>query len=178
VKTGVAKTGVVAELRGGRPGPTVALRSDMDALPVVEQVDVPFKSTVRSTYNGQEVGVMHACGHDLHMAILMGAAEVLASMRDQVAGTIRFVFQPAEEGPPQDEEGGAPLMIKEGVLANPKPDAIFGLHVFPFEVGSIRVRPQGTMAASDVLRITVRGRQTHGAWPWTGWIRWWSPRRS
>ena len=117
VRTNVAKTGVVGVLRGGRPGPTVALRSDMDALPVVEQVDVPFKSTVRTTYNGQEVGVMHACGHDLHMSILMGAAEVLAAMRAQVPGTVQFIFQPSEEGPPQGEAGGAPLMIEEGVLA-------------------------------------------------------------
>jgi amidohydrolase len=168
VQTGIARTGVVGVLRGGRPGPTVALRADMDALPVVEEVDVPFKSTVRTTYNGQEVGVMHACGHDLHMSILMGAAEVLTGMRDQIAGTVKFIFQPAEEGPPLDEEGGAPLMIKEGVLDKDTVTAIFGLHVFPFEVGTIKFRPEGIMAASDTLRIRVRGRQTHGALPWGG----------
>jgi amidohydrolase len=168
VETGVARTGVVAVLRGGLPGPTVALRADMDALPVVEQVELPFKSTVRTTYNGLDVGVMHACGHDLHTAMLMGAAEVLAGLRAQIPGTVKFIFQPAEEGPPAGEDGGAPLMIKEGVLEKDGVAAIFGLHVFPFEVGTLAFRPQGLMAASDSYRIRVRGSQTHGALPWLG----------
>jgi amidohydrolase len=168
VRTGVAHTGVVAVLRGGRPGPVVALRADMDALPVTEEVDVPFASKVRTTYNGQEVGVMHACGHDAHVAMLMGAAEVLAGMHAELPGTVKFIFQPAEEGAPAGEEGGAALMIAEGALENPKPDAIFGLHVFTYPAGEIRYRPGGAMASSDVLRIVVRGRQTHGALPWGG----------
>lgn len=168
VRTGVARTGVVGLLRGARPGPVVALRADMDALPVTEEVDVPFRSTVRAEYNGQTVGVMHACGHDLHMAILMGAAEVLAGLRAELPGTVVLLFQPAEEGPPPGEPGGAPLMIEEGALDHPRVDAVFGLHVFPFEVGSIHVRPGGIMAASDTWRLTVRGRQTHGAMPWAG----------
>jgi amidohydrolase len=168
VRTGVAHTGVVGVLRGGRPGPGVALRADMDALPVTEEVDVPFRSTARGEYNGREVGVMHACGHDAHMAMLMGAAEVLASMRDQLAGTVTFIFQPAEEGPPEGEDGGASLMIEQGVLDAPKVDAVFGLHVFPYEVGTIAFRSRGLMAASDTFSIAVRGRQTHGALPWAG----------
>jgi len=170
VGTGVARTGVVGVLRGGRPGPVVALRADMDALPVQEEVDLPFKSTVRTTYNGQDVGVMHACGHDMHVAMLMGAAEVLAGMREQLPGTVKFIFQPAEEGPPMGEAGGASLMIKEGALENPRPAAIFGIHVgvAPKEAGHISYRPMGAMAAADVLRIVVRGRQTHGALPWAG----------
>jgi amidohydrolase len=168
VRTGVAHTGVVGVLRGGRPGPVVALRADMDALPVTEEVDVPFASKVRTTYNGQEVGVMHACGHDAHVAMLMGAAEVLAGMRRDLPGTVKFIFQPAEEGVPTGERGGAELMIEEGVLENPRPGAIFGLHVFPFPVGEIRYRPGGTMASSDAFRVVVRGRQTHGAQPWAG----------
>ncbi len=170
VQTGVAHTGVVGVLKGGRPGPVVALRSDMDSLPVTEQVDLPFASKVRTEYNGQQVGVMHACGHDNHVAILMGAAEVLAGMRAQLPGTVKFIFQPAEEGPPAGEEGGAKMMVKEGVLENPKPDAIFGLHVgvIPARVGTISYRPRGAMAAADNLRIIVRGRQTHGAVPWSG----------
>jgi len=168
VRTGVAHTGVVGVLRGGRPGPGVALRADMDALPVTEEVDVPFKSTARGEYNGREVGVMHACGHDTHMAMLMGAAEVLASMRDQLPGTVTFIFQPAEEGPPEGEDGGASLMIEQGVLDDPKVDAVFGLHVFPYEVGAIAFRSRGLMAASDTFSIAVRGRQTHGALPWAG----------
>jgi amidohydrolase len=169
VKTGVAHTGVVALLRGGRPGPVVALRSDMDALPVTEDVDVPFRSTARAEYNGREVGVMHACGHDAHLAILMGAAEVLAGMRASLPGTVKFVFQPAEEGPPLGEEGGAALMVKQGVLEDPKVDAIFGLHVFSvYESGVLAWRPRGLMAAADELSIKVRGRQTHGALPWRG----------
>jgi amidohydrolase len=168
VRTGIAKTGVVGVLKGGQPGPVVALRADMDALPVTEMADLPFKSTVRTTYNGMDVGVMHACGHDNHVAILMGAAEVLSGMRARVPGTIVFVFQPAEEGPPAGEEGGAPLMMKEGALDEPKPSAIFGLHVWPGPVGTIEYRPEGAMAAPDGLQIIVRGRQTHGAVPWGG----------
>jgi amidohydrolase len=168
VQTGVAHTGVVGVLRGGRPGPVVALRADMDGLPVTEQADVPFKSRVRTTYNGQEVGVMHACGHDNHVAILMGAAEVLAGMRGTLPGTVKFIFQPAEEGAPAGEEGGAEMMVAQGVLNDPAPSAIFGLHVWPDSVGRITYRPGGTMASSDGLAITVLGRQTHGAVPWGG----------
>jgi amidohydrolase len=168
VRTGVAKTGVVGILRGGRPGLVVALRADMDALPVAEEVDVPFKSTVRTTYLGQEVGVMHACGHDAHVAILRATAELLAGMRTQLPGTVTFLFQPAEESPPPGEEGGAALMIKEGALENPKVDAVFGLHVFPYEVGTMHYRPGALMASSDRFEIVVHGRQTHGALPWNG----------
>jgi amidohydrolase len=165
----VAHTGVVGILKGGKPGKVVALRADMDALPVTEQVDLPFASKVRSTYNGQDVGVMHACGHDAHVAILLGAAEVLAGMRKDLPGTVKFIFQPAEEGAPQGEEGGAELMVKEGVLGNPKVDAIFGLHVTSrFAVGEIAYRPEGMMAAVDSFKIVVRGKQTHGAYPWLG----------
>ena len=169
VKTGVAHTGVVGLLKGGRPGPVVALRADMDALPVTERVDLPFASKVRTEYNGQEVGVMHACGHDTHTAILMGVAEILASMKENLAGTVKFIFQPAEEGAPRGEEGGARLMIKEGVLEDPKVDVIFGLHIWAFtETGTIAYRPGSAMAASDSFRITVKGKQTHGSTPWTG----------
>ncbi len=168
VRTGVAHTGVVGVLRGGKPGPVVALRADMDALPVTEEVDVPFASKVRTTYNGQEVGVMHACGHDAHTAILMGVAEVLAGMRNELPGTVKFIFQPAEEGAPAGERGGAQLMIEEGALDTPTPSAIFGLHVFPYPAGEIRYRSGGIMAAADAFRIIVKGRQTHGALPWAG----------
>jgi amidohydrolase len=168
VRTGVAHTGVIGILNGGRPGPTVALRADMDGLPVTELVDLPFKSTERTEYNGQDVGVMHACGHDNHVAILMGVAEVLAGMREEVPGTVKFIFQPAEEGAPVGEEGGAGLMIREGVLENPTPDAIFGLHVWPERVGTIGYRSGPLMAASDRLSIVVKGKQTHGALPWGG----------
>jgi len=169
VETGVAHTGVVGILKGGKPGPVVALRADMDALPVTEQVDIPFASKVRTVYNGEEVGVMHACGHDAHTAILMGAAEVLAGMRGEIAGTIKFIFQPAEEGAPPGEKGGARLMIEEGVLDGEyAPQAIFGLHVVPDLAGRVSYRARGAMAAEDELRITVHGRQTHGALPWTG----------
>ena len=168
-RTGVAHTGVIGVLKGGKPGKVVALRADMDALPVTEQVDLPFASKVRTTYNGQEVGVMHACGHDAHVAILLGVAEVLAGMRAEIAGTVVFIFQPAEEGPPEGEEGGAGLMVREGALANPKVDAIFGLHVGSrLAVGQIGYRPQGMMAAVDAMKIKVRGKQTHGAYPWLG----------
>ncbi|MFN3584623.1 amidohydrolase [Phenylobacterium sp.] len=164
----LAKTGLVGVLKGGKPGGVVALRADMDGLPVAEQTGVPFASKVTTEYNGQKVGVMHACGHDAHVAILMGAAEVLASMRDQIPGTVVFLFQPAEEGPPIGEEGGAPLMVKEGALDNPKVDAVFGLHVVPGEPGSLFWRPGPMMAASDRYEIKLKGKQTHGANPWNG----------
>ena len=169
VKSGVAKTGVVAVLKGGKPGPVVALRADMDALPVVEAVDLPFASKVKGEYEGKEVGVMHACGHDTHVAILMGVAEMFAKVKDQLPGTIKFIFQPAEEGPPRGDEGGAALMIKEGALENPKPNAIFGLHVAAMmNTGTIGYRAGPMMAAADILRIKVKGRQTHGSQPWSG----------
>jgi len=168
VRTGVARNGVVGILRGGKPGPVVALRADMDALPVTEMVDLPFKSVARGTWNGQEVGIMHACGHDNHVAILMGAAEVLAGMKADLPGTVKFIFQPAEEGVPQGDVGGASEMIKEGALDNPAPSAIFGLHVWPFPTGVVGLRSGPLMAASDWLYITVKGRQTHGAQPWGG----------
>lgn len=169
VETEIAYTGVVATLVGGRPGPVVALRADMDALPVTEQTDLPFRSTVRSTYNGQDVGVMHACGHDTHVAILMGAAEVLTSMRDQIPGTIKFIFQPAEEGAPPEEGGGAAMMVNQGVLAAPDVDAIFGLHISQgWAVGEVGFRPLGMMASAERFDITVRGSQTHAARPWAG----------
>lgn len=168
VRTKIAHTGVVGILRGGEPGPVVALRADMDALPVEEQVDLPFASRVRAEYMGQEVPVMHACGHDLHVAILMGVAEVLSDMRDELPGTVIFVFQPAEEGAPPGEEGGAELMLREGLFDDPRPDAIFGLHVVPAPVGTIGWRSGGMMASSDRFTIKVRGRQTHGAVPWGG----------
>ncbi|HMG18033.1 MAG TPA: amidohydrolase [Gemmatimonadales bacterium] len=168
VRTGVAHNGVVGVLRGGKPGRVVALRADMDALPVTEEVNVPFASKVRTTYNGQDVGVMHACGHDAHVAILMGVAELLAGMRRDLPGTVKFIFQPAEEGVPAGESGGAEMMIAEGALDDPKPTAIFGLHVFPYAAGEIRYRAGGAMASADALRIVVRGRQTHGAQPWSG----------
>jgi len=169
VKTGVAHTGVVGLLKGGKKGPVMALRADMDALPVTEHVDVPFASRVRTEFNGQDVGVMHACGHDAHTAILMGVAEILFSMKKDLAGSVKFIFQPAEEGAPRGEEGGAGLMVAEGVLENPKVDVIFGLHVWALEeVGKIGYCPGGALAASDGLRITVKGKQTHGSTPWTG----------
>ncbi len=171
VQTGVAHTGVVGLLDSGRPGPgpVIALRADMDALPVTEEVDLPFASRTRANFNGQEVGVMHACGHDCHVAILMGVVELLAGMKQQLAGSIKFIFQPAEEGPPTGEDGGAALMIRQGVLENPKPEVIFGLHVFAgVEAGTIAYRPGPAMASSDRMRVTVTGRQTHGALPWRG----------
>ena len=170
VQTGVAHTGVVAVLKGGKPGPVIALRADMDALPVAEEVDLPFASKVRSTYDGKDVGVMHACGHDAHTAILLGAAEVLSQLRPQLAGTVKFIFQPAEESAPAGEEGGAELMLKQGVFDRaPKPEVIFGLHVFAqWEVGELLVKEGGAMASADSLDITVHGKQTHGAAPWQG----------
>ena len=167
VKTGVAKTGVVGLLKGGRPGPVVGLRADMDALPVIERTPLPFASRARAQFNGQEVGVMHACGHDSHVAILMGVAQILAASKADLPGTVKFIFQPAEEGPPYGEEGGAELMVREGVLENPKVDAIFGLHInSQLEVGTIGYRPGGTMASVNDMKITVKGRQSHGAAPW------------
>ena len=169
VRTGVAHTGVVGVLRGTRPGPAVALRADMDALPVTERVDLPFASRARSSYRGKEVGVMHACGHDAHTAILLGVAQVLAAERDRLQGSVVFLFQPAEEGAPEDEQGGAKLMIREGALADPRPEAIFALHVVPqYEVGTLAYVEGGAMASSDRLQITVHGRQTHAAYPWLG----------
>jgi amidohydrolase len=168
VVTGVAHTGVVGTLVGGRPGPVVALRADMDALPVEERTGLPFASTVRAEYNGQEVGVMHACGHDAHVAILMGAAEVLAGLRETLPGTVQFLFQPAEEGAPEGEEGGASLMVAEGVLDGPRaPEAVFALHVGPLPPG-FYYKEEGTLAAADWLKITIEGRQTHGSSPWLG----------
>lgn len=167
VKTGVAHTGVVGLLKGGKPGPVIALRADMDALPVVERNNLPFASKVTTTFNNQDVGVMHACGHDTHMAILMGVAEVLASMKNELQGTVKFIFQPAEEGSPKGEEGGAELMVKEGVLENPKPDVIFGLHISSqTALGKITYRSGGLMASVNDMRILVKGRQAHGAAPW------------
>src|SRR5258706_4276169 len=169
VKTPVAHTGVIGILRGGKPGRVVALRADMDALPVVEQFDVPFKSTVRTTFNGHDVGVMHACGHDAHVAILLGVAEVLAGVRDEIPGTVKFLFQPAEEGAPEGEEGGAALMVKEGALENPNAEAVFGLHVTSrYPVGEIAYRSGAELAAVDSFKITVHGQQTHRAHPWLG----------
>ncbi|MEO6409943.1 MAG: amidohydrolase [Burkholderiaceae bacterium] len=169
VRAGVAHTGVVGLLRGGLPGPVIALRADMDALPVAEEVDVPFASKARTTWNGEEVGVMHACGHDAHTAILMGVAAVLAGQRAGLRGSVKFIFQPAEELPPEGEEGGAKLMIDEGAMESPRPDAVFGLHVTSrLPVGVIGYRPGPAMASSDTLKITVEGRQTHGAMPWYG----------
>jgi amidohydrolase len=169
VQTNVAHTGVVGLLKGGKPGPVVALRADMDALPVTERVDVPFRSTVVTEYNGQTTGVMHACGHDTHVSMLMAVAEVLASMKKELKGTVKFIFQPAEEGAPEGEEGGARLMVKEGVLDNPKVDAVFGLHIdAKIETNRIAYRPGATMAAVDFFSIDVQGKQTHGAYPWSG----------
>ena len=169
VRSGVAKTGVIGILRGGKPGPVIGLRADMDALPVVERGNLPFRSVAKSTYNGEEVGVMHACGHDTHVAILLGTARVLSALRKDLAGTVVFIFQPAEEGPPAGEEGGADLMIKEGALDNPKIEALFGLHISAqTEVGTIRYRAGGIMAASDWFYITVHGKQSHGSAPWSG----------
>ena len=169
VTTGVGKTGVVGLLKGGKPGPVVALRADMDALPVAERGNLPFKSKVVAEYNGQQVPVMHACGHDSHVAMLMGAAEVLASMKKDIAGSIKFIFQPAEEGPPANEEGGAPLMVKEGVMDNPKVDAIFGIHINSLiEIGKISYKSGAFMASSDWFTIKIKGKQTHGSTPWTG----------
>ena len=168
VQTKVGLTGVVGILKGDKPGPVIALRADMDALPIKEKNDLPYKSTVISTYNGKETGVMHACGHDGHVAILMGVAEILSGMKKDLRGTVKFIFQPAEEGTPIGEEGGAKLMVKEGVLNNPKVDVIFGLHLGAgIEVGKITYRPAATMAGTGDFKITVIGKASHGASPWT-----------
>ena len=168
VQTEVAITGVVGILKGDNPGKVVALRADMDALPVTERNNLPFKSTVTSTYNNKSTGVMHACGHDSHVAILMGVAEVLSQMKNEIHGTVKFIFQPAEEGAPKGEEGGAELMVKEGVLKNPDVDAIFGLHISSIlDVGKITYKPGGIMAASQSFEINVKGKQAHGSRPWT-----------
>ena len=169
VKENIAKTGVVGILKGTKPGPCVGLRADIDGLPITERADLAFASKAKSKYNGQEVGVMHACGHDTHVAILMSVAEILAGMKNELRGTVKFIFQPAEEGPPEGEEGGAPLMIKEGVLENPKVDVMFGLHISSqTDVGKITYRSEGIMAASDWYTIKVKGKQTHGSQPWSG----------
>lgn len=169
VRTGIAHTGVAALLTGGRPGPRVALRADMDALPVTEQTGLPFASRVRVEYEGRETGVMHACGHDAHTAMLMGVAELLTGLRDELPGSVLFIFQPAEEGPPEGEEGGAELMLAEGLFDWQRPDAVFGLHVFShITAGQIGYRPGPVMAASDRFEIRVAGRQTHGSRPWAG----------
>jgi amidohydrolase len=167
VQTKVGITGVVGILKGGKPGPVIALRADMDALPVEEKNNLPYASKVKTVYNGKETSVMHACGHDTHVAMLMGVAEILSGMRKDLKGTVKFIFQPAEEGVPPGEEGGAALMIKEGVLENPKVDVIFGLHInAQTEVGKITYRPGGTMAAVGKLKIVVHGKPSHGAYPW------------
>jgi len=168
-RTGIAGTGLIAIIEGGTPGPLVAIRTDMDALPVTEQTGLPFASTARADYNGREVGVMHACGHDAHMAMLLGAARVLNSVRDDLAGSVMLIFQPAEEGPPTGEKGGASLMLEEGIWRDRKPDAVFGIHVgIGTPSGHVATRPGPLMAASDRFQITVEGKQTHGAMPWNG----------
>ena len=169
VETGIAKTGVVALLKGGKPGPTIALRADMDALPVTEDVDLPFRSRVTTSFRGETTGVMHACGHDGHTAILMGVAEVLVRVRAELPGSVLFIFQPAEEGAPDGEEGGAPLMLKEGLFERYKPEAAFALHAEPaLRTGEIGIRSGALRAGSDAYRILVKGVQTHGARPWNG----------
>ncbi len=169
VQTGIAHTGVVGILKGDQDGKVVALRADIDALPVYERNDLPYKSNVTSEFMGEKVGVMHACGHDTHTAMLMGVAEVLSNNKDKIKGTVKFIFQPAEEGPPPGEEGGALLMVKEGVLKNPDVDAIFGLHInSQTPVGVIRYKSGGTMAAAQSFTINVKGKQSHGSQPWSG----------
>ena len=167
--TGIAKTGVVAILNPGKPGPVVGLRADIDALPVKERADIPWASKMKGIYNGEEVPVMHACGHDMHTAILLAAAKILYDIKDEIPGQVKFIFQPAEEGAPPGEEGGAELMVKEGVLKNPDVDAIFGLHVWSgLYAGQVYLRPEGIMAAVNEFRIDLKGVQTHGSTPWTG----------
>ncbi len=167
VRTGVAKTGVMAVLKGGKPGPVIALRAEMDALPVTERNDLPFASKVKTTYNGIETGLMHACGHDAHLAVLMGVAEILSSFKKDLPGTVKFIFQPAEEGVPVGEVGGARQMVKEGVLENPAVDVIFGLHSDPkIEAGKLRYRPGPAMAAVNNFRVVIKGKGSHGANPW------------
>jgi amidohydrolase len=168
-KTGIAKTGVVAVLNEGKPGPVVALRADIDGLPVKERADLPWASKMTGVYNGEKVPVMHACGHDTHTAILLATAKVLYNIKDQIPGQVKFIFQPAEEGPPPGEEGGAELMVKEGVLTNPDVDAIFGLHISSKSTaGQVLLKPGSIMAAVDEFRIDLTGVQTHGSTPWTG----------
>ena len=168
-KTGIAKTGVVAVLKGGKPGPVVALRADIDGLPVKERADLPWKSNMVGEYNGEKVPVMHACGHDTHTAMLLGVAKILYRIKEDIPGSIKFIFQPAEEGAPAGEEGGAELMVKEGVLKNPEVAAIFGLHIWSqFPAGNVYLRPKGIMAAVNEFRIDLEGVQTHGSTPWTG----------
>jgi amidohydrolase len=169
VHTGIAHTGVVGILKGGKPGPKLAIRADMDALPVTEEVDLPFASKAKGEYRGKETGVMHACGHDAHTAMLLGLATALASIKKDLPGEVMFVFQPAEEGAPAGEEGGASLMLKEGVFRDFKPDAMFGMHVVSsLNTGTVAVRPGPAMAGSDWFKLVVHGRQTHGAMPWNG----------
>jgi len=165
-RTGIAKTGVVALLKGGKPGPLIAVRADMDALPVVEQTDFPFKSTKKDTLQGQQVGVAHACGHDIHTTVQLGVAAVLAAIRQDLPGSVLFIFQPAEEGPPAGEKGGASLMLEEGLFRKEKPKAVFALHSFPeLAVGEIGFNPGPTMAAVDQFRVKIKGKQSHGAYP-------------
>ncbi|MFK5949078.1 MAG: amidohydrolase [Methylococcales bacterium] len=167
VTTGIAHTGVVAILDSGNPGPVIALRADIDGLPVIESAPLPFASKAKSTYNGNEVGVMHACGHDTHIAMLLGAAKILTQMKSQLKGKVKFIFQPAEEGPPEGEQGGAELMVKQNVLKNPDVDVIFGLHVLAgLNVGTVAYRYGGIMASVDTYKIIVKGKQSHGAYPW------------
>ena len=169
VQTGIAHTGVVGILKGGKPGPVIALRADIDGLPVTERAPLPFASKAKSTYNGVETGVMHACGHDTHIAMMMGTAEVLSKMKKDLKGTVKFIFQPAEEGVPPGEEGGAEMMVKEGVLKNPDVDAIFGLHInAQTDIGKIKYKPLGTMAAAQRFVIKIHGKQSHGSKPWQG----------
>jgi len=169
VRTGIAKTGVVGILKGGKPGPVVALRADMDALPVTERNNLPYKSTVTTTFNGQNTGVMHACGHDAHTAMLMGAAEVLSKLKASVPGTVVFIFQPAEEGAPEGEEGGASLMVKEGVMDNPKVDVVFGMHIeSDIPAGDLEYKEGAFMASADLFKIKVKGKSSHGSQPWLG----------
>ena len=168
-QTGVAKTGVVAILKGGKPGPVIGLRADIDGLPVKERAEIPWASKQMGEYNGEEVPVMHACGHDTHLSILLGVAKMLWDIKDQVPGTVKFIFQPAEEGAPDGEEGGAKLMVEEGVLKNPDVEAIFGLHISAdTPIGTIEVRPEGILAAVNSFRIDIKGEQAHGSAPWTG----------
>lgn len=169
IKTGVAKTGVVAILKGGKPGPVIALRADIDALPVKERVNIPYASKDSTGYNGQKVPVMHACGHDAHTAMLIGTAKVLSSMKKDIAGTVKFIFQPSEEGPPTGEEGGAPLMVKEGVMDDPKVDVVFGMHIESWiPAGDIQYKPGAFMASAHQFTVKVKGKGTHGSQPWLG----------
>jgi len=169
IQTGIARTGVVAILKGGKPGPVIALRADMDALPVKERVNIPYASTDSTLYGKTKVAVMHACGHDAHVAMLLGTAKVLAGMKKDIAGTVKFIFQPAEEGPPEGEEGGAALMVKEGVMDNPKVDVIFGMHIESWiPAGDIQYKPGSFMASADMFTIKVKGKSSHGSQPWLG----------